>query len=557
MIMHSELRSYTVRSLDPEQHDDKVGGKDRVSISFYDALGREREQRHYKQVQPREVYDAIEQGSAIDLDGGYIFGLDLNVLRKEKGLEADEELHLPPLTAREAFFDHLHCTDLSGASFSGEKLDLAGASFAQGTVRFYKARLPEGGMDLSGAWFGEGDLDLKFAVFQEGGVDLEEASLGRGRISFVNAEFGDGAVNFRNAKLGDGDLDFHFARFSSGHVCFDGIELGEGKLDMRKADFGDGRFDMRRAYVGKGDVLFDESEFKKGKVNFRSTIFGNGDLSFRMADLGEGEVIFDKADFGEGNISFRKAGMERISFRDCHIDHYMDLRVAKAESIDLSDTVVRGLIDMIPTAQMEVGALYLIRVRNLGQLFIDWEANGVERLIEGQTGTTVREKADQYRVLKEDFTNIGQYESEDRAYVRFKRHERRAWLKECLQERPSNAVWAYPSAAFQWLVFDKMGKYATDPLRVLSSMLVVYTLFSLSYVLLPQFLDGDVTSTLEGQDLSRLAMGFYHSAITFLTIGYGDYHPTGHFRWISGVEGFMGIFLTAYFTVAFVRKILR
>lgn len=555
--MESELRSYTVHPLDPEQQLDEIRGNGQVSISFYDNLGREREQRVYKQVHPREVYDAIERGDPIDLDGVYIYGLDLNLLRQEKGLEAEEEVQIPPFTAKGAFFDHRYCTDLSVARFTGEKLDLAGASFAQGSVSFYKARLPEGGMDLCGAWFGEGDLDLKFAVFQKGGLNLEETSFGKGRISFVNAEFGEGAVNFRNAKLGDGDLDFHFARFSSGHICFDGIVLGEGKLDMRKADFGDGRFDMRRAYVGEGDVLFDESEFRKGKVNFRSTTFGRGELSFRMAALGEGDVIFDKAEFGEGNISFRKASMERISFRDCHIDHYMDLRVAKAESIDLSDTVVRGLIDMIPPFPMEIGTLYLIRVRNLGQLFIDWDANDVERMIEDQSGSSAREKADQYRVLKEDFTNIGQYESEDRAYVRFKRHERKAWLKECLEEKPSNAIWAYPSAAFQWLVFDKMGKYATDPLRVLISMLVVYTLFSLSYMLLPHFVEGDITSTVEGQELGHLARGFYHSAITFLTIGYGDYHPIGQFRWISALEGFLGIFLTAYFTVAFVRKILR
>jgi len=59
------------------------------------------------------------------------------------------------------------------------------------------------------------------------------------------------------------------------------------------------------------------------------------------------------------------------------------------------------------------------------------------------------------------------------------------------------------------------------------------------------------------EQLSELAVSFYHSAITFLTIGYGDYSPWGAVRVISSIEGFVGLFLMSYFTVAFVRKILR
>jgi hypothetical protein len=54
-----------------------------------------------------------------------------------------------------------------------------------------------------------------------------------------------------------------------------------------------------------------------------------------------------------------------------------------------------------------------------------------------------------------------------------------------------------------------------------------------------------------------LLQSFYHSAITFFTIGYGDVYPMGLSRIISGLEGFMGVFMMSYFTVAFVRKVLR
>jgi hypothetical protein len=54
-----------------------------------------------------------------------------------------------------------------------------------------------------------------------------------------------------------------------------------------------------------------------------------------------------------------------------------------------------------------------------------------------------------------------------------------------------------------------------------------------------------------------LALSLYHSAVTFFTIGYGDVFPMRLSRVFSAFEGFMGVFMMSYFTVAFVRKILR
>ncbi len=106
-----------------------------------------------------------------------------------------------------------------------------------------------------------------------------------------------------------------------------------------------------------------------------------------------------------------------------------------------------------------------------------------------------------------------------------------------------------------------MGKFATDPMRVLSTMLITYLMFTFLYVILAEFGNVHIVSSLFASDdpniLKPIGKAFYHSAITFLTIGYGDYYPDGIARWISSVEGFVGLFLMSYFTVAFVRKILR
>jgi hypothetical protein len=58
-------------------------------------------------------------------------------------------------------------------------------------------------------------------------------------------------------------------------------------------------------------------------------------------------------------------------------------------------------------------------------------------------------------------------------------------------------------------------------------------------------------------NLTPFLQSFYHSAVTFFTIGYGDVFPQGMSRIVSGLEGFMGVFMMSYFTVAFVRKVLR
>ena len=100
---------------------------------------------------------------------------------------------------------------------------------------------------------------------------------------------------------------------------------------------------------------------------------------------------------------------------------------------------------------------------------------------------------------------------------------------------------------FKWLVYEKMGLYGTSPYRVLLSMLVVVSAFSWMFSQLPPPFEGNPEP-------------FFHSIITFLTIGYGtDYINMNSFaaKFFSGFEGFLGLFLMSYFTIAFVRKVLR
>ncbi len=271
------------------------------------------------------------------------------------------------------------------------------------------------------------------------------------------------------------------------------------------------------------------------------------------------ELSFDRTNFGKNTLIFYRGIFKLLSFQQCHLDNYTDLRVDTCNTIDLSNTIVRDIIDLKPFEFEEhIGKVKFGGMRLIGRIYMDWKENNVYSLIKNQTDSDNKLKAEQFRTLKENFSVCGQYSDEDLSYLQFKRHEARADFEESLAKSQFAFLWAYPFHLVKKLILDKAGHYATNPARVIFSMLVTLTLFAFIYFSLIITKAGNIVeSASHMHDLTALERGFYHSTITFFTIGYGDYFPDGVIRWISGFEGFTGVFLMSYFTVAFVRKILR
>ncbi|MCF6185609.1 MAG: potassium channel family protein, partial [Bacteroidales bacterium] len=273
------------------------------------------------------------------------------------------------------------------------------------------------------------------------------------------------------------------------------------------------------------------------------------------------DVEINNVDFGIGKISFKQSTFNTLSLKGSQLDNYFNLQITSCKMLDLSDTVVKDILDINPPDfDPQIEAVDFSGMRLLGRIYIDWRRANLKELIYKQN-STIKSKEEQFRILKENYNVTGQYSYEDEAYVEFKRTEAIAHLKEDISKRPKLKIFSYINYAFKWLVFDKMGKFATDPLRVLSTMLLTYLLFTLLYIFMAKIGNVHIVSSLfapnDPRILGPIGKAFYHSAITFLTIGYGDYYPDGISRWISSVEGFVGLFLMSYFTVAFVRKILR
>jgi hypothetical protein len=515
------------------------------------------ETRSFGVVDINEIYSKIEQNQPIDLSSCYVKNFAIKSFKSKYNLSENEPTKLIKFTANNAFFEADVATDFTKAVFV-EGADFSNTLFLNGSVSFVSSKFEEGLVNFKEVFFDNESVSFQYTKFGQGNVDFSNANFNVNQASFVNSNFSNGSVSFKNVNFFEARVNFHFAKFGNGDKTFENANFGNQFCDFRKIEFGTGKIDFRKTIFGNGEVNFDESEITSGKLNFRWAVFGNSTKSFKHVDFGKDDALFENVDFGSGIVDFSNSKATKITFEKSHLNVFLNLKFQEAEEINLSNTIIRDIVDLQPSDNaVNIKTLHLVGARNLGRIIIDWKQNHVKNAIKNQLKTSLIQKAEQFNILKENFRSNGQYEDEDLAYIQFKRFEHRAELERVFALGGKKYL-KLPYLFFKWVVFDKMGLYATNPLRVLFSMFIIYFLFSLTYYIIGISGGGDIINAVGATDnLSFLQSCFYHSAITFLTIGYGDYYPSGFERVISITEGWCGVFLMSYFTVAFVRKILR
>jgi hypothetical protein len=529
------------------------------------------------------VYTMIKEGKDINLDNYYIPEFSLSSYRRQNCIEKKDLVQLKGFSAKNAFFDAKICTDFMFASFTDGDVNFDGSHFVRGKVLFNgsvfgrgnvifsNTLFRDGNVEFTGAIFGDGDFMFKNVILHDGIKDFQDIQFGNGEVSFANTEFNSGELlfintrfnsgrfNFKVTRIAGGKVDFHYSVFGDCEIMFERTEFGNSRVDFRTVDFGSGRINFNRSVFGNGEVNFEGASCKAGKIQFKRAEMGFGPKNFNLMEMDDTDISFERTQFGSGDVSFYESRFHSISLKSCHLDHYFDLRLAKAELLDITDTIVRDIVDLEPyDFPVEIKTIDMSGMRLIGKLYIDWRLNKCNDSITRQEGTNLMQKAEQFRILKENFNSTGKYEDEDRAYIMFKRYEAKSWLTGQQEKGGINRIVSYVPHSFKWLVFDKIGLYATSPGRVLFSVVVFWIFFGIIYFLVDISGLGQTVSSVDNPDqLSTLLQSFYHSAITFFTIGYGDVYPMGMSRIISGIEGFMGVFMMSYFTVAFVRKVLR
>lgn len=512
----------------------------------------------YGVVNHEELYQSIHKGDSINISNCYLKDFSLKQYRKQLKLNDAEPVQLQSFKADNTFFESEFGTDFSYAIFEGQSSSFAYAIFNLGTVKFSYSKCATN-LNFNHAEFNLEELNFKFSEFEEGDIRFSAAVFNCTSVNFINTNFGKGNVNFRNANFSSSNVSFQYARFDNGDLTFDKSIFNGRTIDFRKVEFGRGKRDFKRVYFGDGNISFTESEFKEGRINFRSAIFGKGEKKFDSVDFGNNEVYFDGSTFDNGLLSFNNSNFNILSLTDCNLGGHCDFRIKKGILIDLSFSICKYILDFqSSTVKVDLETLKIEGIKNMGKIFISWQKNNAYKLITSQTKSSFESKASQFHLLKESFHENGKFNSEDSAYVAFKRFEMLAELEAGKEQNSFKSIYSSAIYLVKKLIFDKAGLFATSPTRVLLSMLIVLCAFSISYIILPHFTHAEIVSSIGAPDhLNIVERSFYHSAITFFTIGYGDFYPSGHIRWLSAVEGWAGVFLMSYFTVAFVRKILR
>jgi len=552
-------------------------------VSFLDAKGEEIGSELFGAIEINQVYDMIKEAQNLILDNFYISDFSLSSYRRYNNIEKKELVQIKGFSAKNAFFEARVSTDFTYSAFSDGEVSFDGSHFARGKVLFNgsvfgkghvifsNTLFRDGNIEFTGTVFGEGDFMFKNVVVKDGIKDFQDIKFGNGEVSFANTEFNSGELlfinthfnngrfNFKVTRITGGKVDFHYSVFGECEIMFERTEFGNSRVDFRTVDFGSGRINFNRSVFGDGEVNFEGASCKAGKIQFKKAEMGQGLKNFNLMEMDDTDVSFERTQFGDGDVTFYESKFHSISLKSCHLDHYFDLRLAKTELLDISDTIVRDIVDLEPyDFPVEIKTIDMSGMRLIGKLYIDWRHNKCNDSIVKQESTTLRQKAEQFRILKENFNATGKYEDEDRAYIMFKRYEAKSWLTEQKEKGGITRLASFVPHGFQWLVFDKIGLYATSPGRVLISVLIFWLVFGWLYYLIEVTGFGLTVSSVSNPDnLSTFVQSFYHSGITFFTIGYGDVYPQGMSRVLSVLEGFIGVFMMSYFTVAFVRKVLR
>jgi len=555
-----------------------------IRVHFYSDKESEVLSKDYGLLDSLEIYRAIKNNEALNLSQAYIKELNIKDLKEKNFIPAEQMIEIQSIDAQNSFFDAAAGIDLSFVSFGKGNINFSHSVFARSTVSFHSSHFENGNVmfdhtifncdvvDFSNTTFGEGEINFKSAYFHKGFKNFQYANFGKGSIIFINTQFNDGDVSFINSVIHEGDAlfkmahfgkgrkDFHYAKFGIGTVSFEKAYFHSGEVNFRNAEFDKGKVNFNRSQFGDCEILFDGCDLHAGgKFSFRKVKIHSGEFAFSLVNFKDNEVYFDETDFGNTKVTFYNSCFKKLSLKSCHLNNYVDLRVSSCEHLDLSDTIVRDIIDLKPfNSPVNINIMDITGIRLIGRIYIDWKLNNVKELIQRQEYNSFQHKAEQYRALKQNFNVTGLYYDEDKAYLEFKRMEAKAVLVINKQEGFLGKIWGYLKYVAKKLILDNMGLYATSPERVLISVVIAWFGFGILFFLTEMAHLGNTVSAVNNPDhLSILFQSFYHSAITFFTIGYGDVFPVGLSRLVSALEGFTGVFMMSYFTVAFVRKILR
>lgn len=230
------------------------------------------------------------------------------------------------------------------------------------------------------------------------------------------------------------------------------------------------------------------------------------------------------------NAEFNKNNTNEMLFYNCTFKVNTNFELHSVKQLLLHNCFNYGVLNI----KKKIEKISLKNLTNIGIINIDW--NDAYKIY--YSDDTSEDKAKQFSIIKENYHNLGEYENEDKAFVEYMRCRRES-LK--LHQKIIDKI------------IDIIGLYATSPGRVAWTIAGVWLVFGVVFSICFKL------NLLEVSPYSsHWTNGFYFSALTFMTISFGGMTPEHEVvKVLASIEGFLGLFLMAYFSVAVVRKTLR
>jgi uncharacterized protein YjbI with pentapeptide repeats len=476
----------------------------------------------------------------------------------------------------------------------------------------------DGGVSFNGAEFrGDGGVSFRDAEFSgDGGVSFNGAEFrGDGGVSFRDAEFsGDGEVLFSEPKLSD-DLLLSFEDAEIGCICrFNNVQF----TPRNEVIFTGAEVEKKLTFDRNGDELpsvfhgrFDFSDaLLQNELNFRSggqpaTDRSEGDDEQPRFDLVFADAVdFSGATFEEppdfsttrfpADADFTDATLQNADFRNADLTGTEQISTASFDGADLSGvnftgaTLTGASFERALLSRAELLDADLTRTKLYGALLGDARINRQTRFwLRPDAPDRVPDNARlPIRTLRMAKTKLRKYSHRagSEPYCVYDPRYRGADGKPDLERAAEtygtletvarqNSLPGLASECFlgrkdvqlkqywrdrNWLMVIRstvptvVARYGESPTRVLGTGAVTVLVCALVYSAFGLIEHGDTGEP------ATLFESFYFSALTFTTLGYGDFNPvTASGRMLAVVETSIGVVILAILVFVFGRRATR
>jgi len=346
-----------------------------------------------------------------------------------------------------------------------------------------------------------------------------------------------------------------------------------------------GNFTIRDTFIGDTkfiDCYFEDSLFSKinsfardnfNKVDFLNSVFQDcyfiEGCSFNNTSFGSTKFINSDLD----KITFNNVEFSNVTFENCKF-HNIELKKSKIDNIQFINCNLRN----IDWGDAKLRKEYFINLELSEQNeYVPSVDNILKAGINIHQNTIIlknyKELSEIYLDLKNQFRLIGRYNDMSWAYLKEKEMNRFSHYQEMkkfpfiirydqytekLKKINRKKIifrnifmkiknfYLYVSELFKYLLFG----YGEKPLNILGWSVFTIFFFSLWYLFTNSVGINPNISEISSFDY------FYFSAITFTTMGFGDFYPANIISKIPVIiEALMGLFFYSLFIFSFGRRI--